>query len=170
MAQVKKKKAGNKKVSAKKTAKKPKINKTVAAKKVTQSSTQTMENVMTQGKTQFDKFAQEAAVSSKEQVDAFMKSGGVFMKGFEEILKTYVSMSQTTAEKNSQAVKSFLGCKNLNDFTEAQNKFARQNFEDFMSGATKLSELSIKVTTESFAPINDQMSKTIKKATESVAA
>lgn len=130
----------------------------------------TMEKNMTQGKVQFDRLAQDGVKGGKDQVEAVMKSGNVFMKGFEDIVKTCVTLAQTSAEKNAQAVKSMMSCKTVTEFTETQNKWVQQNFDDFMSGATRLSELSVKLTTEALEPINDQVGKTIRKATESMAA
>ena len=125
---------------------------------------------MTQNKTQFDDITKEATAASQAQMEAFVKSGNIFAKGFEDILKTYVSIAQATAEKNTKSFQALLGCKTLNEYTEAQNKDAQQSFDDFSVSVTKLSEMSVKVTTEAFEPINDQVSKSIKKASDSIAA
>lgn len=129
-----------------------------------------MENIMTQGKSQFDKLSQDASKSTKEQFEALIKSGNIFMKGFEDMTGAYMSWAQSSAEKNSQAVKALLGCKTINEYAETQNKWVQQNFDDFMAGTTKLSELSVKVATDAFEPLNDHVSKSIKKAADSVAA
>lgn len=130
----------------------------------------TMETMMTQNKTQYDKFANDAASASKESVEAFLKSTNIWVKGTEDLIKTCMSLAQENASKNSEALKTLMGCKTLNELTEVQNKLAQENFDGFMSSATKLSELTVKLTTEALEPINDQVSKSIKKATESVAA
>ncbi len=165
------KKASRKAVksAAKKT--RPKVKKAAAETAAQiQQSNQMMESMMTQGKTQFDKLAQDAAKNGKESVDAFIESGNVFMKGIEDITKTCMSLAQNSAEKNSQVVQAMLGCKTINEFAEAQNRWAQQNFDDFMAGTTKLSELSVKVASDIMEPINDQMNKSIKKVSESLAA
>ena len=131
---------------------------------------ETMETVMTQGKTQFDKLAKEAANESQKHAEAVAKAGNILFKGAEDYLKTYVTFAQKSAEKSQEAVKAILGCKTLNEFTETQNKLAQEGFDDFMSGFTKLSEISVKVATDAFEPINDQLSKSIKKATDTLAA
>lgn len=128
-----------------------------------------MEKIMTNSY-KFDKLAQEAQDNGKESMEAFAQSGSLFAKGFEDIMKTYISWAQESAEKNSQAFKALMGCKTLNDLTEAQSQLARENFDDFLNGVTRLSEMSVKVTTDAFEPINDQLSKTIRKASEAAAA
>ena len=56
------------------------------------------------------------------------------------------------------------------ELTEAQNKLAQQSFDDFMAGATKISEISVKVCGEAFEPLNAQMNTALKKASEAAAA
>lgn len=129
-----------------------------------------METFMTQNKTQYDKFANDAAAAGKENVEAFLKSTNIWVKGTEDLIKTCMTLAQENASKNSEAIKTLMGCKTLNELTEVQNKLAQETFDGFMSGATKLSELTVKLTTDALEPINDQVSKSIKKATESVAA
>ncbi len=129
-----------------------------------------MESVMTKSKEKFEKFTHEAASNGKEQFEALVESGNIFAEGFKNIINAYVSMAQSTAEKNNQAFRSLLACKTLSELTETQNKVAQESFDDFMSGFTQLSELSVKVATETFGPIGDQFSSTIKKASDVMAA
>lgn len=130
----------------------------------------TMENIMTQNKAHYEKLANDASSAGKEGVEALLKSTNIWMKGTEDIMKAYMNFAQESAAKNSEAIKTLLGCKNLNELTEAQNKLAQESFDGFMAGATKLSELSVKLATDALEPINDQVSKTIRKATDSLAA
>lgn len=129
-----------------------------------------MENVMTQTKAQYEKMTSEAASSGKEGLEALVKSTNIWMKGSENLFKTYMTLAQDSASKNSEALKTLLACKNLNELAEAQNKLAQESFDGFMASATKISELSVKLATEALEPINDQVSKTIRKATDAVAA
>ncbi len=169
---VKAKKAQKKKQSA---AKKPAglRNKPVTDKKPVKAGTsyiQKTEKIMTQGTVQFEKITKDAANNGKESMEAFIKSGNIFMKGFEDIAKAYMGLAQTSVEKNTQAVQSLLSCKTITEFTDLHNKWTQQNFDDFMSGTTRLSELTVKVTTDALEPINDQLGKSIKKAGQSLAA
>ena len=49
-------------------------------------------------------------------------------------------------------------------------EIAQASLDDIMSAATKLSEMSVKLLTESAEPISEQMGKTMRKASEAVAA
>jgi phasin family protein len=123
-----------------------------------------MENMMYQGKNQFDKYTQEATRAGKEHADAIMESGNIFMKGSEDLFKTWLSWAQESAERNSEAVKELLGCRTLNELAETQSRIAQENFDDFVAGATRVSELSVKLATETFEPMAGQLNKNIRKA------
>ncbi|MEM6781721.1 MAG: phasin family protein [Pseudomonadota bacterium] len=129
-----------------------------------------METLMTQSPFQFDKITQEASAMGQAQMEAAMKSSNTFMKGMEDMMKTYMEMMQDSTEKSAEAMKSVMACKTLNEYTEAQNKIAQASFDDFMAGATKLSEMSVKICTEACEPINDQLTKSMQKASKAMAA
>lgn len=148
----------------------PKSTPKSTAERAAHQTAEKMESYMTKGQNQFEKLAGEVGNSGKEQFEAFIKAGNIFMQGFEDVSKTCMGWTQTSVEQNTQALKELMSCKTINEFAEAQNKWVQKNFDDFMTGTAKLSELSVKIATDAFEPINDQLSKSIKKATEAVAA
>jgi len=171
-AKAKKKTASKAKTSASKaktSAKKTAASATSAAKNTTKSTINGMETFMMNGSGQFDKMAKDAASSGQEQFEAMIKSTQIFAKGMEDIVKTYMEIAQDSAEKTSEATREFLSCKTLDEFTSTQNKYAQASFDDMMSGATKLSEMSVKVCTDCLEPINDQVGKAMKKASQATA-
>jgi phasin family protein len=128
-----------------------------------------MEIFMTKQDFKFDQFTTEAASAGREQLEAFLKFQTTFTKGFEEILRTAASMTQSAAEKQAEYTKQLMGAKTINEFSAAQNKIAQASFDEFMAGATKISEMSVKVMNESLAPLNDQMAKGMQKASKKAA-
>lgn len=128
--------------------------------------TNKMETIMTKQNFQFDQFANEAANAGRENMEAFIKSGTIFAKGLEDIIRTAASLSQTAAEKQAELAKQMMGAKTLNELTAAQNKIAQANFQEFMANATKLSEMSVKILNESIAPISNQMTKGMNRVTK----
>lgn len=119
--------------------------------------------------TKTEKMTADATALNKDQMDAFMQSGNLWVRGTEEIVKTCVSLAQEAMEKNSEAMKTLMGCKTLNELTETQTKLAQQSFDDLVTNATKISELTVKIATDSLEPINSQFSKTLKKTTAAAA-
>ncbi len=130
----------------------------------------TMETpTMMKGNKQAEKMAQDAIAMSQEKMDAMMKSSTIFAKGLEDIIKTCMDIAQTSGEKNANMGKTLMACKTLNELTEVQSRMAQASFDDFMTNATKISEMSVKLCTDCFEPLNDQMSKSIKRASSMAA-
>ena len=125
---------------------------------------------MFKGNNQFDKISQDAAAVGQAQMDALVKSTTIFTKGMEDIMKTCMEICQEAGEKSQTAAKTMMSCKTINEFADIQTKMAQASFDEFMTNATKISEKSVKLCTEAMEPINDQMGKAMRKATESMAA
>lgn len=159
------------KVSAKTAAKKTvsKTKKSTKTKPVNQTI-KLMETIMTAKPYDFDKLTKDATASSQELFGAFQKSMNIWVKGVEKINQETVSLAQDIANKNQEAFKALIECKDVNELADVQNKLAQKHFDTIVASATKLSEISVKVATDSFEPINDQVNKAVKKATDSVAA
>ena len=99
----------------------------------------------------------------KQSADAWMKFGTIFAKGMEEMMKTCMTRAQSAGEKNSDVMKSLMGCKTINEFAETQNRIAQSSMEEAMSASAQMSEMSVKVMMDCMEPINKQMSEAMKK-------
>lgn len=125
---------------------------------------------MANKKTPFDTLYQDATSFGREGFEAFVQYMETITKGTEDIVKTSMNLAQESAEKQSKFFKETMSCKTISEWTNAQNKMAQASFDDFMSGTTKITELTVKVLTDATAPLNEQVSKTIQKASTSMAA
>ena len=119
---------------------------------------------------QLDKIMKETADFSAGYSDACTKSGAIFMKGMEDMMEAMMSFAQNSAEKQAEFVKEVMSIKNVTDFSEIQNKIAQTRFDDLMSGATKISEIGVKILTDSAEPVSAQMTQAVQKATKAMAA
>lgn len=118
----------------------------------------------------FDKIAQEATASAQEQFDAFSQAASIYAKGVEQMMKTCMEMAQQTTDELAESAKSLMSCKTINEYAEAQNRFAQATFEKIMGNTTKLSEMTIRIANDSLQPLNEQVGKVIKKASDTMAA
>lgn len=129
-----------------------------------------LEANMFKGNKQFEQMTQSATVMGQDQVDALVKSSTIFAKGMEDIIKTCMEIAQEAGEKSQTVAKTVMSCKTLNEFTDVQTRLAQSSFDEFMTNATRISEKAVKLCTEAMEPINDQMGKSIKRASDSMAA
>lgn len=137
--------------------------KPAAASQSPSPSTNPLEDIMMKNTAQFDKMAQEAADLSRQSFEAMTQSYGIFAKGYENLMRTTMEISQNAAEKQAAFAKEAMSCSSMDEFKDMQSKVAQTSLEDLMSGATKLSEISTKVLTESAEPLSMQMNKTMQK-------
>ena len=169
-AKAKKKKTVAKKATAARITSKPADTLAAFTKSFSQFQPFTLEANMFQGNKQLDQMTQDAAVMGQAQVDALVKSSTIFTKGMEDIIKTCMEICQDAGEKSQAAAKSVMSCKTINEFADVQTKLAQASFDEFMTNATKISEKGVKLCTDAFEPINDQVGKAIKKASDAIAA
>lgn len=130
----------------------------------------TMESFTMKPNKNFDKLAQDATTAAQEQFDAMSQAASIYAKSMEQWLKTCMEMTQETTDELAENAKGLLTCKTMNEYAEAQNKFAQASFEKIMGNATKLSEMTIRLANDSMQPLNEQMNKAIKKASDAAAA
>ncbi|MCF8495456.1 MAG: phasin family protein [Alphaproteobacteria bacterium] len=129
------------------------------------SNRQKMETTMIKGKHQFERLTKDSGEFLREGMESLMKSGSIAAKGTETLLREVSSFGQNYAEKQTRFIKEVMTVKSLNDFTAVNNKITQSNFDDLVSGATRFSELMVKVLTETAEPFNEQINKGMKKAT-----
>jgi hypothetical protein len=129
-----------------------------------------MENFMNKGKNQFEKLSENLSSGSREMMEAVNKTIAIASKGSEDMFREAMAIAQEAAEKNANLTKQAMSSKTLNEWMETVNKIKQTNFDDCMVAVTKLSEKAAKVYTECSEPLNGQMTKTMKKATEAMAA
>ncbi len=170
MAAKKKTKSVAKKTTATVLKNKPAANVAAFTKGFPQFQPFKLETNMFKGNKQMEQMTQGAAAMGQDSVEALTKSCSIFAKGMEDIMKTCMEIAQEAGEKSQALTKTMMSCKTLNEFTDMQTKMAQASFDEFMTNATRISEKTVKVCTDAMEPINDQMGKSIKRATDAMAA
>ncbi|MBL8639339.1 MAG: phasin family protein [Alphaproteobacteria bacterium] len=122
-----------------------------------------METMMATYKEQSEKIYGDVNSQLAQGMEGYTRFASSMMNGMQVIAKTYMTILQDTAERNSAAMRNLMACRTLNEATEAQNKLVQENLDGAMSAATRLSEIAIKVCSEAYEPINDQAIRTAKK-------
>ncbi|MTJ82637.1 MAG: phasin family protein [Telmatospirillum sp.] len=98
----------------------------------------------------FDQFV----AFGKDNVEAFVKSGTLAVKGFEDLAKAYSVFASQSIEQTSAAVKALSAAKNPAEFQSIYNGLTKTGIETFIAESRKLQELANSVVTTSVAPLN----------------
>lgn len=113
---------------------------------------------------------EELSKFHKDNYDAYLAASSIFAKGAENVGKAWMSLTQESLETAAQTAKALLGAKTLREAVDLQSDFAKSNFDKLVAEGTKLSELSVKVANEAFAPLNARVNVAVEKMLKPVAA
>jgi hypothetical protein len=118
----------------------------------------------------FEKMSQDVSNIGKEAMEACQKSAAIMAKSGQDCMSVYMNMMQASAEKQSKMMQEMLSKKTVTEIGEAMQSASQESFSDMMVNLAKLSEQSMKTAMEIMEPINNQMNKAMKKASQNIAA
>ena len=111
----------------------------------------------------------DIATLNKQNVEAAMKAGNIWAKGYESLGKAYFSYAQDAAERGTEAAKAMMTAKTMQDVIDLQTDFAKQRFDHLVADGSKMSEMSVKVATEAMEPLQKQFDTTVSTLTKPIA-
>ena len=112
----------------------------------------------------------EMADFGKENIEAVIASGNVFAKGAEVIGKEVAAFAQASVETNMATAKKLFAAKNVQEMMDLQGKWAKESFDTLLSETTKLQDMSMKIASETTAPINARVNAAVEKFAKPIAA
>jgi phasin family protein len=107
---------------------------------------------------------EDFAAFGKANLEAFVQANTLFAKGIESLSKEVVSLAQSSLESSTAATKAMFAAKTLKDVVELQADFAKTSFEKMVANSTKLGEMTVKLATDSAAPIGARVTAASEKA------
>lgn len=132
-----------------------------AAQSFEQAIQTTQEKVAQFNQTAF-KNVDELAAIGKHNVEALVQSSSILAKGFEEMTRAFVALTQSTLEQQMKAGKAMLSAKNLKELTDLQSDYARASVDTLVNETSKLSGLGLKVANEAFQPLSARVTATVE--------
>ena len=106
----------------------------------------------------------------KENMEAAVKSGQLFAKGFEALNAVLFQVTREVVEENLKASKAIMGCKTPEDAFELQNDLVRANYERALTESRKITEMSVKLAEEASQPITQRVNAGVEVMTKNIAA
>lgn len=141
-----------------------------AADEAVKTTAESYEKVVETTREQVEKAGETVAKSygdittfQKDGMDALVKAGEIWAKGAEQLSRAYLALAQEAAEANSEAAKAIFSAKSLKEVVDLQNELFRKNFDRSLAETTKFSEMSVKVATDSFQPLQKQFEAAFEK-------
>ncbi len=93
----------------------------------------------------------------KDTVEACVKSANAAGKGAETLHNEIYAYSKQSIEDSIAVAKALLGSKSVHEAFELQTDYAKTAFDAYVSELTKLSELVVSTTKETFEPLQGRV-------------
>ena len=104
------------------------------------------------------KLAEEAVEFNKANVEALVESGKIAAKGIETLGQEGVTYARKSFEDTSAALKGYTAVKSPAEFFKLYAENSKKAFDAAVAQTSKTSELVVKLTNDSFAPISNRVS------------
>ncbi len=116
---------------------------------------QTMEKTM--------KTAEDFLAFGQSNMDAFVKSSQIWAAGVQDISKQVAATAQASFDDTMAAFKALAAVKTPKDALDLQANLVRASLEKAVSETGKVTDASLKLAEQVFAPITAQMNAAVEK-------
>lgn len=104
------------------------------------------------------KLAEEAVEFNKANVEALVEAGKIAAKNMEVLGQEGVTFARKSFEDTTSAMKGYTAVKSPTEFFQLYAENSKKAFDTAVAQASKTSELFVKMTNDSFAPISNRVS------------
>jgi phasin family protein len=102
---------------------------------------------------------EEVQKLGKDSMDMAMSSLGALSKSAQALAVEIVDYSKKSIEGSAAAWEKLLGAKSLETALQVQSEYFKSSYEDFVAEMTKLGELYVDLTKETYKPFESAMAK-----------
>jgi phasin family protein len=104
-------------------------------------------------KTEMTHGYEELTAFGKANMEALVEANSIFVKGIEAISSEFFSLTRTSMEQAAASTKAMFAAKTLKDVVALNADFTKSQYERLLANSTRFGELTVKLATESSAPI-----------------
>ena len=130
------------------------------------NATSNLETTQAKVKENMDKVvksAEEFVAFGQGNLDAVVKSSQIWASGLQDIGKQFAATAQANFDASVAAFKGLGSAKTVKDAVDMQSSLARTSLEKATAESTKLTEVSLKLAEQAFAPIAARMTLAAEK-------
>ena len=108
------------------------------------------------------KTAEQVTQFSQGNVEAMMKSSQILATGLTDITKTMAATAKASMDETMSIFRAMTSVKSLKEAFELQSSFARTSMEKAVSESGRLTEQSMKLAEQAFAPISARVNAAVE--------
>ncbi len=109
------------------------------------------------------KSAEDFVSFGQGNVEAFVKSGQIWAAGVQTLSKSFAATAQAQVDAAVSTMKALASVKSLKDAVDLQTTLARSSVETVVAETGKLTDASMKLAEETFAPITARVTLAVEK-------
>lgn len=106
----------------------------------------------------------------KDGLQAYVRTGSIMVKGFEDFSREIAVYAQAALEVNVAAAKAMAQAGSFDEMLDLQTKAAHESIDIMLAEGAKLTELSLDLANKSMEPLQDQVDKTVATLLKPLAA
>lgn len=116
------------------------------------------------------KLSAELQALNKGNVEALIQSGTIASQGAEDLSREVVAYAQASFDKSVTTGKALLTAKSLKEVIDLQTDYVKSSFDAFTAEASRIQDLTTRVTSAAFAPLNARLNATVETLSKPIAA
>ncbi len=109
------------------------------------------------------KTTEEFVTFGQGNVEAFVKASQIWAAGMQDISKQFAATAQAQVDQTVATFKALAGVKSIKEAMDLQSTLARSSVEKAVSDTGKLTDASLKLTEQAFAPITARVTLAMEK-------
>jgi phasin family protein len=110
--------------------------------------------------------AEELVAFGQGNVEAMVRSSQIWAAGLQDISKLIAANAQASFDETMSTFKALSSAKSLKDAFELQASLARTTIEKTLAESGKLTDVSMKLTEQTLAPLTARVSLAVEKFTK----
>ena len=138
------------------------------AETATAAATAPMEQAQAKLKQGYDravKTAEQLAEFNKGNVEALVTSSKILATGLQDISKHVATTAKANLDETVSTFRALSGVKSLKEAIDIQTSFARTSFEKAIADSGKLTETSLKLAEQAYAPLTARLNVAVETFT-----
>lgn len=112
---------------------------------------------------------EDAVQAARDNVEAVVKAGTILAQGLQDLGKEVMGLAQASIEDGVAASKALMGARTLRDVVDLQAGLARTGLDRLLGEGSRLSDRSVRLVEEAFAPITARVGATVDKLVKTAA-
>src|SRR5208337_2126390 len=90
---------------------------------------------------------------SKQQLEAFTAASTTWTKGLQELAAESTDYAKKAFASGSAVYEKLLGARSVESAVQIQSEYAKQAYDGFVAQASKVSEICVKLATDTLKPV-----------------